>query len=357
MKKFLLATAFFTSIIAFSGPASSQPVWKQVSPSPSGGGGGGGTSCYYTNATSCGSGYNLVPGSFTSSAVTHFICCASSVASDNTPGAFDFDSSPNSFDLGDLWTSSINQITSITSASVSVTSNAEFRICEDSSCSTVVTNWSSVNSVIGNNQYLQVRSTAASFPATFSVSVGTFTDSWDMPNTPVYQIFVSGTAYAASSMGGLSGLDAKCQADASGAGLSGTFRAWAAGTSSIDAPNSRFENWGTNRHYEDVSGNRIASSITNSMPENLEYPIAQEADGTSIGGGRVVGNVRLDGGRISGTSERSCASWTNSSAGNGYSGSINTTDGQWYSGSSTPGSNTISNCGFGRRIYCFQTVE
>lgn len=351
MRSPLLTTALCTVLIATSTPALTQPIWKKISPSTSGGGGGAGANCYYSTATSCGDGYDLMPGIHRSSSASHSICCTSDTPGDADPDAFNFDTGALQFSQGEVWQSPIAQVTGITVAGVAVSTGTEYRVCQDSSCSVVFANWTSSNNTISNNQYLQVRSTkqtASDNTETFSISVGTFTDVWQMNLEPdVWLVFGLGS-FQNGNLGGAAGADSLCQADKGS--LPGTFRAWVSDSSS--SPSTRFENWGLIRHYEDVNGNRIASNVTTSMPSTLEYSggiEAQASGGIYSALHRVYSQTNIDGTLLYGSN--GCNSFTSNSTGiNSRMGRARTNTSGWYD-------NTTSNCSSNGVIYCFQTAK
>lgn len=104
------------------------------------------------------------------------------------------DQAPNSFSFNDLTgqivatlvTSNIVQITGLSSSvSTSVTGQGapQYRVCSDSGCSSVLTNWTNGSSTILNNQYVQMRLTTSGANLTMvsaTMHVGSGNNQWDV---------------------------------------------------------------------------------------------------------------------------------------------------------------------------------
>lgn len=147
---------------------------------------------------------------------------------DATPDAYTFT------DLTDQATSStvdsdIVQITGTTCVStpISISGSAgrRYRICNDSSCTSVSQNWTSSLGTIANNQYLQLRvNTSSAYSATTSVTpnINGITTTWNattvcdsFPDAYAFlNIYGQSTSTAVqSNIVQISGMDASCPAD------------------------------------------------------------------------------------------------------------------------------------------------
>ncbi len=108
---------------------------------------------------------------------------ASCSAADTTPDAFAF-TDQTDVPRSTLTESNIVQITGITnSVSVSITGAASYRICSDTSCASVVQNWTSANGTVNNNQYIQLRATSSGSYATqttYTMTVGSLSRTWNI---------------------------------------------------------------------------------------------------------------------------------------------------------------------------------
>lgn len=116
------------------------------------------------------------------------VCVVQPINYDSDPDAFSFTDLTNQSAVT-VVTSNIVQITGISGASVPVAltnagaapQNPEFRICSDSSCSSVVVNWTSSPSGLSNGEYLQLRlktSGNANTGMSAVVSVGSGSATW-----------------------------------------------------------------------------------------------------------------------------------------------------------------------------------
>ncbi len=102
--------------------------------------------------------------------------------------------SPDAFSFLDVTNATVNSLISsdivqvvgmpiVSSVMVSSSDNFQYRICSDSTCATVVTDWTSAANPISNNQYMQVRmmsSGIGSTTRTGTVTIGTMSDSWSV---------------------------------------------------------------------------------------------------------------------------------------------------------------------------------
>jgi hypothetical protein len=116
---------------------------------------------------------------------TSWQCLVANPACDGTPNAFDFNDQ-NGLTLSSVTTSNVILITGTDpscSVSVSVSGgSAEYRVCSDASCASVVQNWTPSNVLIDmNGRYLQVRATSAGTPSTatnVTITIGTASSLW-----------------------------------------------------------------------------------------------------------------------------------------------------------------------------------
>lgn len=138
---------------------------------------------------------------------------------DDIPNAFSFTDQTNR-PVGGVVTSNIVQVTGFVASEVVVSGgdglSREFRICSDAACSTVVQTWTSSPSAILNNQYLQLRQTAASYEGTatnFIVGIASTTDTWTITTSPPASArgyFVITQSVYNGNLGGLAGANALC---------------------------------------------------------------------------------------------------------------------------------------------------
>lgn len=165
-------------------------------------------------------------------------------------------------------------------------------------------------------------------------------------------VFVSASSYDGN-LGGVSGADAKCQAEADGAGLSGTYRAWI-GTSTY----SPADNWNAtarDKEYNLPDGANVADDWADLTDGSLDAPIDLRADGTNpyLGGEPNAGYTAVwaavaSDGTYSNV-QGNCSDWTSNSGGSAY-GDYGIRD---VSGSSWTGGD-YGICDTLFRIYCFE---
>ncbi|MFN8678267.1 MAG: hypothetical protein U0Z70_17935 [Thermomicrobiales bacterium] len=161
------------------------------------------------------------------------------------------------------------------------------------------------------------------------------------------------TGFTGSQIGGLAGGDAKCQAAADGANLSGTYKVWLSAGS--DTPGTRFSNIAQAGPYRLVPNAGDGGNPPPTVAENF-------ADLFTCGGGTCLNNAinRDENGQVQGgnpgvwtgtlangnASADTCAGWT-STAGNGLIGSGTSNTTTWTE--NIPGA-----CTGAFPIYCFQ---
>jgi hypothetical protein len=171
------------------------------------------------------------------------------------------------------------------------------------------------------------------------------------------KVFVTSTTYKAGDLGGLAGADAKCQARAMAAGLTGTFRAWL--SDSDDQPATRFIK--ENGPYLLVTGNVVANNFTQVTSGTLRHAINVTELGTAAPTATIPGcttpivwtNTTSDG--YVGDPGATCGDWTDSVVFSGWFGTT-TSQTEWTSPNCTgvAGTSTATGCGALAPIYCFE---
>jgi hypothetical protein len=147
-------------------------------------------------------------------------------------------------------------------------------------------------------------------------------------------------------LGGLQGADDKCQAAASNAGLSGTYKAWLSDSSTSVA--ARFVN--PVGPYVLTDGNQIAGSWADLTDGGLARPIDINERGVNTVGFSVWTYTIADGSAVS--SGDNCSNWTLSGSDiSGENGNPHRSDVRW---SLEPG--TVR-CDAPLSLYCFQQSE
>lgn len=150
---------------------------------------------------------------------------------DKTPNAFLF-TDQTAISTSTLSLSNILQINGISTdvvTSIAGSGGPEYRVCGDATCSTVISDWSSVAGTIGNGQYLQLRLTSAAADLTATsatMSVGTVSDNWQVTtndNTPTAFTFTAQTGIAlttlvSSNIRAITGITGSVPVSVSGAG-------------------------------------------------------------------------------------------------------------------------------------------
>ncbi len=154
-------------------------------------------------------------------------------------------------------------------------------------------------------------------------------------------------------LGSIAGAHSKCQARASAAGLSGTYKAWISGrtTGFGDQHASGYLTHAT-VPYELVNGTKVADNWADLTDGSLDHAIDRDEFGNSVTG-NVWTNTETNGmahdvTRDCGPGSSNSAVWTNSqSIESGRYGTSTASNSQW-----TMTSNTGCNSNF--RLYCFE---
>jgi hypothetical protein len=147
------------------------------------------------------------------------------------------------------------------------------------------------------------------------------------------------------SLGGLTGADAKCQAEADDENLAGTYKAWLSGVTT-SASDRLAHNAGP---YVLVDGTKVADSWADFIDGTLTNPINKSADGNSVSAGTYV----WTGSTAAGDNNADTKHCTAAMTGEGW------TISHTYNGTSTRVGNTMSvyyavNCGQNSRLYCME---
>ncbi|WP_186343237.1 DUF1554 domain-containing protein [Allochromatium palmeri] len=155
-------------------------------------------------------------------------------------------------------------------------------------------------------------------------------------------VFVTSETYDGN-LGGVTGADSKCQAEADLALLTGTFKAWISDETS--SPNTRFSK--SDVPYILPSGEIVAENYEDLTDGFIENPININPYGDYYNNQAVWTGTRYDGNLSNGT----CNNWTigygNRINENGIRGSINSIDQGWSSDFNV-------RCDSNYRLYCFQ---
>jgi hypothetical protein len=153
------------------------------------------------------------------------------------------------------------------------------------------------------------------------------------------KVFLSSIAYDGN-LGGLAGADAKCQALATAAGLTGTFKAWL--SSSFVAAKDRVTGSGP---WVRVDGVRIADDRADLLDGTLAVPINVNEQGAYVGNELVWTDTQPDGTILPAVS---CSDWgNNGAAANGFVGRAASAANHWTSYASRTCDNLL-------RLYCFE---
>lgn len=109
---------------------------------------------------------------------------ASCTGTDSTPDAFAFTDVTN-IAVSTLTSSNIIMISGLTTTSATSISgsSAQYQICSDAACSSVLTSWTTGASTISNNQYIQLRFTSSASNSTAlstNMTIGGVTDNWSV---------------------------------------------------------------------------------------------------------------------------------------------------------------------------------
>lgn len=245
----------------------------------------------------------------------------------------------------------VNGITCGVDVSVSGVGSPQFRICSDSSCSSVVHNWGSANQTVSNGQYMQVRATSSANEGettTSTVNVGSSVDVFSITTANLgsfKRAFL--TTPTRGNFGGVAQADAMCMTQASAAGLSGTFLAWLS-SSDMNDPESRFT-----RHSVPYKMYPTGTVIANNTASLMGGGLVNGLGRTSVDGTTPYHVFHWSATKVDGTHNdigvrADCSDWT-SSDGSIYGGRGRSTydDSAWSSNGELP-------CSYSLPIFCVE---
>lgn len=168
------------------------------------------------------------------------------------------------------------------------------------------------------------------------------------------RVFVTNAIYSGGTIGGLAGADQKCQGAATGAGLSGTYKAWLSDVTG--SPSTRFTK-SMVAPYVRVDGILVAMNWTDLTDGTLNAAIAKTENNT-VGASEAVcdnatswvfTNTRTDGTLLD--AGLSCIEWTSNTGGSGW-GTLSAADSRWSV--SCTGGAPVNYCGKRTPLYCFE---
>lgn len=254
--------------------------------------------------------------------------------------------------LSTLVSSSIRLMEGITCGTIPVSISGqgvpEYRICADSGCSSVTTNWTTATNNISAGDYIQVRLTTAGFSDTTytaAVTMGSVADNWDVTTEGPKTVFLSSTSHDGD-MGGLAGADSICQGLADAAGLGGTYKAWL--SDHVTDVASRF--YQSTQQYRLIDGTKVADNWADLTDGTLDNPIDLIEINTrpSTNLSRVWASTQTNGTRYTPFHDFCDNTWiSNSSSFDGDFGLHDRVNSSW-----TRSNNTSCNNQY--RLYCFE---
>jgi hypothetical protein len=160
-------------------------------------------------------------------------------------------------------------------------------------------------------------------------------------------VFLTDDPLLSSNFGGLSGADAVCNSRASGAGLSGTFKAWLSDSSA--SPSTRFTR--SSKGYALIDGTMIADDWDDLTDGPLATPITTTENGVVDPTPRSTAtSTDADGTGLAPEANAYCLDWTSDSGtpnATQVRGRTNVTDSTWTNSNTAGCGNTI-------RLYCFE---
>jgi hypothetical protein len=167
------------------------------------------------------------------------------------------------------------------------------------------------------------------------------------------RVFLTQGRFTGSQIGGLTGADAKCQAEAIAAGLTGQYKAWLSDLTG--SPSTRFKK-SVLEPYVRTDGLVLAANFADLIDGTLGGPIDRNAANQPVTGAPnfcdataiwVFSNTSQDG--TLAADSLSCNNWT-SDTGGSFWGRHNRTDSLWTTGCS--GGQNL--CGVPGPFYCFE---
>ena len=166
-----------------------------------------------------------------------------------------------------------------------------------------------------------------------------------IPTTEFTSVFITSDRFYGSSMtGGLSGADAKCQAAAVNAGLSGTWFAWLSDTQT----NAADRHGHSNLPYYQLNGAKVADNWDDLIDGTIDNPISIDefAEFDPVGD-TGVWTYTLSDGTADLASGNACEDWTGDLQDSTEIGANYRTD-SWWTDSINEGCNNFN------RLYCFE---
>lgn len=164
-------------------------------------------------------------------------------------------------------------------------------------------------------------------------------------------VFTTSTI-STGNLGGVTGADALCASEASGAGLPGTYLAWIADSDPSSAPAVRF-NQAAPLGFVRTDGAVVADNWADLTDGSIQNPLNISAGGTPVPfaneSPEVATNVAVDGTQLFTTNH--CGDW-NSTIGTTYYGNGDSTSSNW---TEYPIEWTTRDCQYAwYQVYCFQ---
>lgn len=287
---------------------------------------------------------------------------ATTVVCDNTPDAFSFtDLTDQPLNQPDT-RSDIVQITGIenhaecgATITLSGDASAEYRICDDGSCSAAPA-WITSSQVIDNGQYVQARVTTSGSnggDTNAALDIGGVADTFTATTVPEEKfVFVAtnGGAGYSGNFGGVTGADSVCGTEGSGLG-SGSYKAWIADSSGTNDPANNFTGVGGTFRYKLPGGTVIADNWADLTDGTLDAGINENASGGAVGASSVWSNVAATSGATlsTNTNQSTCEDWvSNASNRRGQEGTSGSATSTW-----TDNTNNNS-CNSNYFLYCFE---
>lgn len=173
------------------------------------------------------------------------------------------------------------------------------------------------------------------------------------------RVFITAGKFTGAQIGGLTGADAKCQAEADAAQLGGTYKAWLSDitgspasrfTKSVVAPYVRTDGLVLAQNFDDLIDGTLGGPINRNASNQVQTGAAICDTNTFW----VVTNTNSNGTMLSDTT--SCTNWTTNTGGSAW-GRNDRADSLWSSscsGGATPPAPDIPFCGKPASLYCFE---
>ena len=170
-----------------------------------------------------------------------------------------------------------------------------------------------------------------------------------MPTGPFSYFFLTDTAWMGGDLGGLSGADAKCQAQASSAGLAGTYKAWLSGATT-SAYDRLTHNAGP---YVLVDGTKVADDWADFTDGSFDNPLNKTAAGSTV---VSAGTYVWTGSTSAGINNNNTTHCTTTMFGEGWDSHLHTGTATAV-GSSSPSTVAVYyqiDCPYSNKLYCLE---